>query len=73
MGIADAKMKLFLFNSLWSNGAIWWHKSGSEIAQVMATSHYLDQAWMELSRDQWHSPEINLTAIAEAHIQYKEF
>ena len=37
-----------LFNSLWSSDTIWWHKSGSILAQIMACrltalSHYLNQ------------------------------
>ena len=76
MCIADAQNEII--NSLWHNGAIWWHQSGSEFAQVMAcclpaTNHYLDQGWMDLSRDQWHSPEGNSTASTEALIQYNEF
>ena len=39
-----------LLNSLWPSNNIWWHISGSKLAQVMACclkaqSHYLRQCW----------------------------
>ena len=39
------------FNSLWPSDAIWWHRSGSILTQVMAwclmaPSHYLVQCWL---------------------------
>ena len=42
---------LIVFNSLWPSDAIWWHRSGSALAQVMACclaapSHYLNQCWL---------------------------
>ena len=38
-------------NSLWPSDAIWWQRSGSTLAQVMAwslqaPSHYLNQCWL---------------------------
>ena len=41
-----------LFNSLWPSDTIWWHRSGSTLAQVMACchqapSHYLIQCWQQ--------------------------
>ena len=38
-------------NSLWPSDAIWWHRSGSSLAQVMAwcltaPSHYLNHCWL---------------------------
>ena len=55
-----------LINSLWSNGAIWRHKSGSILTQAMACcltapSHYLNQCWLIISKVQWHSSESNFT------------
>ena len=50
--IADDKHgRWFMFNSLWLNDAIWWHRSGLTLAQVMACclmvpSHYLNQCWL---------------------------
>ena len=42
---------LYFLNSLWPCDAIWWHKTGSPLAQVMACclmapSHYLKQCWL---------------------------
>ena len=46
-------------NSLWPNDTIWWQRSGSTLAQVMAcclmaTSHYLNQCWFTISKVHWH-------------------
>ena len=48
------------FNSLGPSGAIWWQRSGSTLAQVMACcltapSHYLNQCWLIISKVEWHS------------------
>ena len=42
-------------NSSWHSDAIWWHGSGSTLAQVMAwclmaPSHYLNQWWVIISK-----------------------
>ena len=55
-----------LINSLWPSDAIWWHISGSTLAQVMACclaapSHYLNQCWLIISKVQWYSLEGNFT------------
>ena len=47
--------RLQCVNSLWSSDAIWQHRSGSPLAQVMACcltapSHYLNQCWLSLVR-----------------------
>ena len=47
---------------LWPSDAIWRHRSGSTLAQVMACclmalSHYLNQCWLTISKVPWHSPE----------------
>ena len=39
------------FNSPWPSDTIWWYRSGSTLAQVMACcltapSHYLNQSWL---------------------------
>ena len=49
----------FVLNSLWRSDAIWRHRTGSTLAQVMtccltAPNHYLDQCWRIISRIQWH-------------------
>ena len=51
-----------LFNSLWPSDAIWQHKSGSTLVQVMACcltapSHHLNQCWLTISKVPRHSPE----------------
>ena len=48
-------------NSLWPSDAIWSHRSGSTLAQVMACclttpSHYLNQCWL-ISEVPWHLSE----------------
>ena len=60
-------------NSLWSSDAIWRHRSGSILAQVIACcltapSHYLNQYWFIISEVFWHSPKSNFTASAAAII-----
>ena len=47
------------FNSLWPIDTIWWHRSGSTLAQVMACclmppSHYLHQCWLIIGKVQLH-------------------
>ena len=58
-------------NSLWPSDTIWWHKSGSTLAQVMACclmapSHYLNQCWLIISKVQWHSSECKFTRDSSA-------
>ena len=54
------------FNSLWPSDAIWQHRSGSTLAQVMARcltapSHHLNQCWLRTSMVRWHSYEGRFT------------
>ena len=56
-------------NSLWPCYAIWRHRSGSTLAQVMAwcpmaPSHYLNQCWIMISEVLWHSHQGNVTGNA---------
>ena len=51
----------YFFNSLWPSDAMWRHKSGSTLAQVMAPSHYLNQCWLIILGVPWHSLESNFT------------
>ena len=49
-------------NSLWPSDAIWQHRSGSTLAQVMACcvmapGHFLIQCWLIITKVQWHSSE----------------
>ena len=64
--------KMHLENSLGPSDAIWWHKSGSTLAQamaccLMAPNHYLHQCWLITSMVQWQSPKgyftLNTSAI----------
>ena len=55
---------MYGINSLWPSGAIWWHRSGSILAQVMACcltapSHHLNQYWFIFKGVLWPSPEGN--------------
>ena len=65
-------------NSLWPSDAIWWHGSGSTLAQVMACcltapSHYLNQCWLTISEILWHSPESNFTENTKDIYLWNEF
>ena len=60
------KEKVGHLNSLWPGDAIWWHRSGSTLAQVMACclispSYYLNKCWLIVNGVLWHSAESNLT------------
>ena len=49
-------------NSLWPSDVIWQQKSGSTLAQVMAScltapSHYLNQCWLIISKVLWYLSE----------------
>ena len=55
-------------NSWWPSDALWWHRSGSTMALVMACclmapSHYmyLNQCWLIINEVFWHSPKGNFT------------
>ena len=53
-------------NSLRPSDAIWRHRSGSTLAQVMACclmepSHYLNQYWLIITNIQFHSSDGNFT------------
>ena len=57
----------FFFNSLGPSDAIWWQRSGSPLAQVMAwcltaPSHYLKQCWLIISEGEWHSSKGKFTS-----------
>ena len=64
--IISFRVAFLAVNSLWPGDTIWWHKSGSTLAQVMACclmapSHYLNQSWLIIRKVQWHSFECNFT------------
>ena len=53
-------------NSLRSSDAIWFDRTGSALAQVMAhclttPSQYLNQCWLIINEVQWHSYQGNFT------------
>ena len=53
------KMTPLCVNSLWPSDAIWWCRTGSPLAHVMACcltapSHYMSQCWLIISEVQWH-------------------
>ena len=57
--------------ALWPSDAIWWHRSGSKLAQVMACcltapSHYLNQCWLIIS--QWHYLKAISQEIMESYL-----
>ena len=67
-----------IFNSLWPSVAIWWHRSGSALAQLMACclmapSHYLPQCWLIISEVLWHLPKGNFTGSAWDIYPWYEF
>ena len=53
-------------NLLGPSGTIWWHRSRPTLAWITgcclpAPSHYLNQCWLIINKDQWHSSEGNVT------------
>ena len=44
------------FNSLWPSYAIWRHRTGATLVQMMAPGHHPNQHWLIISKDQWKSP-----------------
>ena len=64
---ADRRNRLYYgIYPLWPSDAIWRHRSGSALAQVMgccltAPSHYLNQCWLIILEVQWQSPNGNFT------------
>ena len=69
---------IYRVNPVWPNNAIWQHRSGSTLAQVMACclgapSHYLNQCWLIISEVLWHSPRANFTGNAQAIYPWYKF
>ena len=65
-----------IINSLWSSEAIWRHRSGSTLAQIMACcltvpSHYLNQCWLIINEVQWQSPAGNFTRDTSLKLAWK--
>ena len=68
----------FTLNSLWPSDAIWQHRSGSTLAQVMACcltapSHYLNQCSLIISEGSRHLHEANFTGNAHDIYPWYEF
>ena len=66
-----------ILNSVWPSDTIWWERSGSTLAQViawclMAPSQYLNQCWVPITEVLLHSTEINFTVSAPANVLYNE-
>ena len=64
-------IELISVNSLGPSDTIWWQKTGSALAQVMAfcltaPSHYLNQCWLIITKVQWCSSEGNFAWDATA-------
>ena len=62
-----------VLNSLWSSDGIWWHKSGSTLAQLMAcclmgSSHYLNQCSFIIRAFPGYSFESNFTSAHELNL-----
>ena len=52
-------LRVHFLNSLWPSDIIWRHKSGTTLAQLMASclttpSHYLNQCWFIIEGVLWH-------------------
>ena len=63
---------------MWPSDAIWWHKSGTTLTQVMACclmapNHYLNQCWLNITEVWWHSPESNFIVQAQDICPWSEF
>ena len=64
--------------TLLPSNAIWQHRSGSTVAQVMAwclvaSSHYLNQCWLNIKDVLWHSSENSFTRSAHEFNQKHVF
>ena len=58
-------------SSLLPSDTIWWHKSGSSLAQVMAC--YLNQCWLGIIEGLWHSFGCNFTRNVQYIYHWHEF
>ena len=68
-----------IINSLGPSDAMWWQRSVSPLAQVMACcltapSHYLNQCWLVISEVKWHTSKGKFTRETSAinHWNYLE-
>ena len=69
---------MYKFISLWPSDAMWQHRSGSTLDQVMACcltapSHYLNQCWLNITGVLWHSLKGRNTGNAHKSYYYDRF
>ena len=67
-----------IINSLWPSDAIWYQRSGSTLAKVMACclmapSHCPNQYWLLITEVLWHSSEGNSTGNSQNFYPWYEF
>ena len=65
----------YIINSLWPSDAIWWCRSGSPFAQIMACclmapSHYLNQCWLTINKICSHSFQGNVYLYTRSYFYY---
>ena len=78
MSSAGRRQAIIWINSTWPSDAIWWHRTRSTLAQVMACcltapSNYLNQFWLISSEVLWYAPEGNITGNAQEIYPWYEF
>ena len=61
--VSDSTDQSTVCLTAWPSGAIWRHRYGSRMAQIMAfcltaPSHYLKECWLIISNVLWHSSEV---------------
>ena len=55
-------------NSLWPSDTLWWQRSGSTLAHIMAWFCHLNQCWLLIGEVLWLSPESNFTKSTRAAV-----
>ena len=59
-------------HSFWPSDAIWWHRSGSTLAQLMAcclTAHYHEKVWIYQSvKPDWKLHFINYSQVSQGQL-----
>ena len=71
-GLVASLLPVQGFNSLWPSDAIWWHRSGSTLAQVMACWHQAI-TWTNVDLSSVRSSDIHLRAISQETTQPSTF
>ena len=75
---SNQEVMTVMYNSLLPSDDIWWPRSGSTLAQVMACcltapSHNLHQCWLAISGVLWHSPKGNFIWTSQESNSSSEF